>query len=190
METWPDTMAYLSMSPQSLPYTNRYEYIVCAAVMRPGLVLVNDDNITADNPKSSTTRPALLLIQRATTQKTGALNWELPGGRIENSNPTLEAALRNRVPWETGLTVKNILRSANHKPLVRQDRYQVRSRVLLTFLVTVEEAEVTLVEDKHCDWRWVECAKDAEDLQMSKAGRKALGRALEVARKVANARTG
>lgn len=81
--------------------------------------------------------------------------------------------------------MKNILAPVNQKPVVRQDRHQILSRVLLTFLVTVEEGEVTLGQGKHCAWRWIGCPKDAEELQMSKAGRKSLHRALEAAKKVA-----
>lgn len=81
LETWHDTATYLSISPQSLPYTDRYEYILCAAVIRPRQAVTNDNVLNVDAEKSVKSPTALLLIQRAATE-TGPLNWELPGGRL------------------------------------------------------------------------------------------------------------
>lgn len=93
----------------------------------------------------------ILIVRRASHDYLGG-QYELPGGGVDEGE-TLEAAARRELLEETGLRVADVSTvfdgfdySTDKKPKVRQ----------FNFLVSVEDGAVTLDENEHDDFQWVD----------------------------------
>lgn len=188
VETWQNTFSYLAKAPSELAYTDRYRYILSAAVVRPEKADAEPDaSPTAPSDGDVGESPsAIFLIQRGPS-KYGAGKWELPGGKIDPNAATLEEALRNKILSETGLRVDKIAGWVHLKPTVirpPQDRHDGLGLVVLSYLVTVhedKEDEGVKLDEDYTDWRWVSTAEEALKLPMSMAGLNSVKAALETA---------
>lgn len=162
---WRDTMEYLSMAPMDLKYTDRFNYIYCAAVVR----------IEAD-----TSTPQILLIQRGEYKK-GAGNWEFPGGKIDYDATTLHEGLCSKILSETGLSISKILGSTRKKPSAlppRRKFVEDKGLVNLAYLVKVDDIEVVKLHEDYSDWKWIGSVEEAGNMKMTFSGLKTVREAL------------
>jgi len=149
-----DTMEYLSMSPMDIKYTDIFNYIYCAAVVRI---------------EAETLRPQILLIQRGEHKK-GAGNWELPGGKIYFDATTLQEGLWYKVLSETGLSVSHVLGSTRKKPSAlppRRKFVEDKGLVNLAYLIKVEDTDVVKLHEDYSDWKWIGSVEEAEKMKMT-----------------------
>lgn len=161
-----DTMEYLNMASTDLLFTDRFNYVVCAAVVR-----IEADTLT----------PQILLIERG-EHKLGAGNWELPGGRIYNDAATIQDRLCGKILSETGLSVSNILVGTRKKPYAFPSRRHFAAgmgMVNLAYLVKVDDTEVVKLNEDYSDWKWSGTMAEAKKMKMTFAGLKTVREALD-----------
>lgn len=109
-----------------------------------------------------TSTPQILLIKRASTNKSFANCWEIPGGSVEKSDVNILEGVVREVWEETGLRVKRFVRQVwDAKGGVDGGGGEVEFLggrgerwCKLCFLVEVGEGEVVVDREEHQDWGW------------------------------------
>jgi len=178
-----DPMGFLGKRPQDLPKFKQCIWVVQIAILNSAEpVNLNETKKNVWRPRSV---PALTQVKQARTllllQKKksdwmpkgyrNAAVWELPHGKIRETDADVETAVRRVVSDNTGLTVKNIM--GGFVMLVVLDSNANKSdQMKLFFAVTVEEltlsgdtGNVTVVPGKHYqNYQWIRQKRDIETL--------------------------
>ncbi|KAG4428729.1 hypothetical protein IFR05_015791 [Cadophora sp. M221] len=104
---------------------------------------------------SPTTSPAtkILILQRAASDSSPN-KWEIPGGGVDHTDPTILHGVAREVLEETGLVVRHISRMVGPEGLAFVTRRGLRV-VKFAFEVEVEEGgEVKLDKNEHQRFLW------------------------------------
>jgi len=175
-----DPMGFLGQSPKDLPKFTECKWVVQIAILNSAEPV--NLNATKKNVWRPRSVPALkqartlLLLQKKTSGWNpkgyhNAAVWELPHGKILDTDADVEAALRRIVSEKTGLTVKTIM--GGFVMLVVLDSIaKARDQLKLFFAVTVEEltesgdtGDVTVALSKHYqNYQWIREKRDIETL--------------------------
>ncbi|MFH0937646.1 MAG: NUDIX hydrolase [Candidatus Daviesbacteria bacterium] len=95
-------------------------------------------------------------------------HWDLPGGRIQKGEKSIEVALRREVEEEIG--VKNIKNIKLLDASISKMRlsFMDAGLILFTYLCEIDKAaQIKLVDDEHTEFKWV-IPKEAAKLLSTK----------------------
>lgn len=177
-EMWHNTSEYLDKTSTALEYQDRYEFIMCAAIVRNGRI------------KDSREQPAIFLIQCSSENEHAPSHWELPGCNIArgSTGSTLRAMLQNGVYEQTGICVSRIVGYARKKPLIKTSILGLDhpGMVILIYIVEADQSDEVKLSEDHTTWRWLDSEDEVFKLQrsglMSKLDLKIVRLALQAAK--------
>ncbi|KAI7824561.1 NUDIX hydrolase domain-like protein [Kickxella alabastrina] len=114
------------------------------------------------------TRPCVLIVQRASNERTFPNEWEIPGGHVDPGETILEAVSRE-IAEETGLDITHVVcefEGFQYSSIKNGDDNGEGSRVVVTdqlnFCVRVKDtACVRLCPEEHQKYAW--CDEDNID---------------------------
>ena len=126
-------------------------------------VVVGAATLRYTSDLTSSKVPSILLLKRASHEPYFPNVFELPSGKADPNDPTLEYALAREVQEETGLNVTEVL--AELKPMIYVTEKTVtddtglrsivsKSAIQLNYVVSVSGGEVKLSADEHSDSYW------------------------------------
>jgi len=94
---------------------------------------------------------SVLLMKRSDKYKRHGFSgaWDIPGGRIQFGEEPV-AALRREVKEETGMELKNIVKTLDARTVFLDNNMQI---VRITFLCTTDDSMVRL-SDEHTEIKW------------------------------------
>ena len=132
----PPNMAYLDMSPgQALAQINALsslkfdKFVVGAAIL-----------------KSET---EILLLKRRPDEKHYPNVYEMPGGKVETSDPTIRGAIAREVHEETGLQLTDVLRPLQSITYTTESESGSRCVIQLSYVAKVQGAAFEVNPDEH-----------------------------------------
>lgn len=107
--------------------------------------------------------PSILLLKRAAHEVYFPNVFELPSGKVDPEDPTIQHALAREVQEETGLDVTGII--AELKPMIYTTEKTVvddsgqgisvsKSAIQLNYIVSVSSGDVKLSADEHSESSW------------------------------------
>lgn len=131
--------------------------------------------------------PSILLLKRAPHEPYFPNVFELPSGKVDPNDPTLEYALVREVQEETGLDVTEVL--AELKPMIYVTEKNViddtgrgsivsKSAIQLNYVVSVSGGEVKLSADEHSESCWA-TEEDLGELDITSEMRAVIQEAFE-----------
>ena len=140
---------------------------------------------TSDLTLSNTLK--ILLLKRAPHEPYFPNVFELPSGKVDPSDPTIEYALAREVQEETGLDITKVL--AELKPMIYTTEKSViddtgreslvsKSAIQLNYVVSVSGGEVKLSADEHSESKWA-TEEDLGDLDITSEMRAVIQEAFE-----------
>ena len=110
----------------------------------------------------------ILLLKRAERETAFPNAWELPGGRVEETDETIAHAVKREVFEETSLNVANIIGEV--EPMYWE--LKPHSNVQLNYVVTVQPGgTVKPNPEEHSGWRWMKL-EELNSLYMTPAMKK------------------
>jgi len=163
-QMWQSPLEYLGQATSTLPYHDRYDYVVTAVISR-----------------EVTGGPGSQLLLKRRKDDDGEEKWELPGGDLGHSDKTVGQVLRQHVRRETGLHVKTVLGQLRAQPWVISGWKKVGSRsvIILPYVVSVETGGVNLQDD--ATLRRVQTKEDISVLRITRCSLKLINAALGLA---------
>ncbi|KAH7072541.1 NUDIX hydrolase domain-like protein [Paraphoma chrysanthemicola] len=107
----------------------------------------------------------LLLVQRAADEKAFPNAWEVPGGKVDDTDETILHAAARELKEETGLTATRIRRKVTEFTF-RDERPGRRpvTWLKLIFEIEVEDTKVTLDPVEHQRYLWASEEEVVRDL--------------------------
>lgn len=109
--------------------------------------------------RSSSNLPQILLLKRATHERHYPNVFEIPGGNVEETDATIEGALRREVLEETGLQIKKVLDAVHPFDYTLEKRTGGTSvwktTVQLNFICEVNVSGVQVNFEEHSEAQWI-----------------------------------
>lgn len=114
-----------------------YQRIVCSAfIFAPP---------TSSHSQSSNTAPRLLIVKRSATERAFPNLWEVPGGSVDEDDPTILHAVAREVFEETGLRLTRVVRQAGDGIEWTENKTgKERKWLKLTFEIEVAEIDSSM----------------------------------------------
>lgn len=135
----------------------------------------------------SSETPRILLLKRAAHEPYFPNVFELPSGKVDPGDPSLEHALVREVYEETGLHVTEILTElkpmiyTTEKTIVNDTAREIlvtKSAIQLNYVVSVSDGEVKLSADEHSESCWAS-ERELGELDITEAMKSVIGEAFE-----------
>lgn len=118
---------------------------------------------------------SILLLKRASHEKTFPNAWELPGGHVEETDETIAHTVQREVLEETSLKVTKII--GELEPMTWESK--TKSNVQLNYVVKVQPGgTVKPNPEEHSDWRWTKL-EELESLYITPAMKKVIQNAFK-----------
>jgi 8-oxo-dGTP pyrophosphatase MutT (NUDIX family) len=131
--------------------------------------------------------PSILLLKRAANEVYFPNVFELPSGKVDPEDPTIQHALVREVQEETGLDVTEIV--AELKPMIYttdkmvvdnsgQDVLVSKSAIQLNYVTSISDGEVKLSANEHSESIWA-TERELDELNITSAMRVVVQEAFE-----------
>ena len=99
-------------------------------------------------------RNKILLLQRSTEERVFPNLWELPSGRRENLESSIQA-LKREVKEETGLNIEIVHPINTFEYIIRKNKI-IKDTTQINFLVKVKGYCKVKVSNEHQNFKWVQ----------------------------------
>ncbi|KAL8926720.1 MAG: hypothetical protein Q9208_002794 [Pyrenodesmia sp. 3 TL-2023] len=110
-------------------------------------------------------KPEILLLKRAAHESAYPNIWEIPGGKVEDSDTTILDAVKREVSEETGMKVEQVIRAVKsfeysmEKKSVGKDGEEesaVSSSLQLNYVCRVESYELVVDPKEHSEGKFAD----------------------------------